>query len=97
MAALRKTRQVEQDLIDIWLYTAEKWGEAQADKYLRALETRFEEISRGAVPLKILAEAIRYVRCEHHFIFVLAGKKPVVVTVLHEKMDLLTRLKKRLD
>ncbi len=56
MTAIQKTREVEQDLIEIWLYTAEKWGDAQADKYLH-----------------------------------------IIIAVLHEKMDLLTKLKKRLD
>ena len=28
----------EQDLIDIWLYTLNEWGEYQADKYLDDLD-----------------------------------------------------------
>ncbi len=97
MADLQKTIQVEQDLIDIWRYTDEKWGEAQADKYLFKLEACFKKISRGEVVLKNLTEKIQYIRCEHHYIFLLATKKPIVIAVLHEKMDMLMRLKKRLD
>jgi toxin ParE1/3/4 len=96
MAVLRKTRQVEQDLIEIWSYTAEKWGEVQADKYLRKIESCFEKINRGDALLKRLAENVQFIHCEHHYIFLLAGKKPVVIAVLHEKMDVLTRLKNRL-
>ena len=97
MPTLQKTRQVEQDLVEIWLYTAEKWGETQADKYLHKIEACFEKISRGSALLKPLVKNVQFIRCEHHDIFLLAGKKPVVIAVLHEKMDILTRLRKRLD
>ena len=30
--------QVDQDLIEIWLYTFKEWGEQQADKYLDDLD-----------------------------------------------------------
>lgn len=96
MPGLAKTRLVEQDLVDIWLYTADKWGEAQADKYLHTLESCFEKIGHGHARLRPLDSDIFFVRCEHHYIFVLADKKPIVIAVLHEKMDMLARLKKRL-
>ena len=31
------SRRAEADLIEIWLYSFENWGEAQADRYLDAL------------------------------------------------------------
>ena len=97
MSDMQKTKQVEQDLVGIWLYTAEKWGEIQADAYLRKIEKCFEKISRGRLPLRWLVEDVGFVRCEHHFIFLLVVEKPIVIAVLHEKMDMLARLKKRLD
>ena len=97
MVVLQKTRQVEQDLIDIWLYTAETWGEEQADKYLRKIEQCFQKINRGNALLKSLTDDIQFVRCERHYIFVLMAKKPIVIAILHEKMDMLIRLKQRLS
>ncbi len=96
MADLQKTLEAEQDLIEIWRYTTDKWGEAQANKYLHKIESCFEKISQGIATLKILTENIQFIRCEHHYIFVHTAKKPIVIAVLHEKMDILTRLKKRL-
>ena len=32
MAAYAFTRSAKEDLLDIWLYTQETWGEAQADR-----------------------------------------------------------------
>ncbi len=97
MASLQKTPQVEQDLIEIWQYTAEKWGEAQADTYLHKIETCFEKIGRGTTRLKYLIKNVHFIRCGHHYIFVYTEKKPIIIAVLHEKMDVLSRLKKRLD
>ena len=97
MVVLQKTRQVEQDLIDIWLYTADRWGEEQADKYLRKIELCFQKINRGSALLKPLANDVQFIRCEHHYIFVLMTKKPIVIAILHEKMDMLIRLKQRLS
>lgn len=97
MANLQKTLQAEQDLIEIWTYTAEEWGEAQADKYLYKIESYFEKISLGKASLKLLMEDVQFIRCEHHYIFVYMAKKPIVIAILHEKMDLLARLKKRLS
>jgi toxin ParE1/3/4 len=96
MTDLQKTRQAEQDLIEVWQYTADKWGETQADKYLHKIETCLGRIARGSALLKTLSADVRFIRCEHHYIFLLAGKKPIVIAVLHEQMDLLTRIKKRL-
>ena len=97
MSDIQKTLQAEQDLVEIWHYTAEKWGEMQADKYLRKIEACFGKINRGDALLKKLADNVQFIRCEHHYIFLLAEKKPAVIAVLHEKMDLLTRLQKRLS
>ncbi len=38
-------------------------------------------------------------RCEHHYVFAQMRENdvPLIVAVLHEKMDLLVRLRERLD
>jgi len=89
----------EARLIEIWDYTLEKWGEEQADKYLRAL---IEDIHALAdqrhrwrpVPEKGL-RGVWFVRHEHHYVFFreLSGGVVGVITVLHESMDLPSRLK----
>jgi len=43
MTARYTLRQLaENDLEQIWLYTLQEWGGGQADKYIRALISRFE-------------------------------------------------------
>ena len=36
------TPRAKTDLENIWHYTLQKWGEAQADKYIKDMFTRFE-------------------------------------------------------
>ena len=40
---------------------------------------------------------LRVVRCEHHYVFYLKKKTPVIIAVLHEKMDVMQRLAGRLE
>jgi plasmid stabilization system protein ParE len=47
MTNYRFTRSAREDLIDIWLYTQENWGEAQADSYQDALHLCCERITAG--------------------------------------------------
>ena len=42
MLNIYQQTQAKQDLIDIWLYTANRWGETQADKYLDGLENSLQ-------------------------------------------------------
>ena len=41
---IRRTPAAEQDLIDIWLYTAREWGADQADLYLDALDAALSRL-----------------------------------------------------
>jgi toxin ParE1/3/4 len=96
------TPSAKADIRSIWLYTAETWGEAQADKYIKTLDNKFEEIADGAVFSRAFLEAypqVRAVRCEHHYVFYLIpeGKRPRIIAILHERMDFVSRLQARLS
>ena len=43
---LVKDRAAEADLIDIWMYSFQTWGEAQADRYLDAMEWGIGQLAR---------------------------------------------------
>lgn len=45
MADYRLTPAAKADLIDIWNYTVDFWGEKQAEKYLYAIETKLEQLA----------------------------------------------------
>ena len=66
-------RSAQIRLHEIWDYTFEKWGEEQADKYLRELGACMNGIDSQrslwcSVQDKRLSR-IFFVRCAHHYIF----------------------------
>ena len=89
----------EERLLEIWDYTAETWGEEQADKYVRGLVETIEK-KRGephcwrTVPDEELV-GVFFIRYEHHFIFFreLSQEKLGVISILHESMDIPARLR----
>ena len=80
---------------EIYRYTRERWGEAQADAYIRGLFEAFEGIATGAVasrPVPAEFELDGYVfRYERHFVNwkTLADGAVGIVTVMHERMHLM--------
>ncbi len=92
-------RAAEARMLDIWDYTLEKWGEEQADLYLRSLIERIHSLSRQRHRWRPLADktlpGMWFVRHEHHFVFFreLPSGAIGVITVLHEQMDLPARVK----
>ena len=93
------TLAAETDLRDIWRYTYKTWGFDQAEKYFDQLEACCEAVGDGRARSKVLEglqEGVHIHRCEHHFIVWLAGTRPVIIAILHERMDFVRRLKSRL-
>lgn len=102
MPAYELSRDAEQDLLGIAIYTIENWGLQHAASYEAALSECFEAIGRGqalsSAPIPQRPE-LRVSRCRHHHVFFLheEGSPALILAVLHEKMDLMTRLRERLD
>ena len=95
------TPDARRDIRSLWLYTVAEWGERQADRYIRLLETGMQRIAQRRTVPRRFSERYPQVlvsRCEHHYIFYIHpdGQKPRILAVLHEHMDLLTRLVERL-
>ena len=44
LATFRLTPAAQRDLEDIWLYTAQKWSMAQADRYTDIIEDTFDRL-----------------------------------------------------
>ena len=96
MIVVNKTTRAEQDLLDIWLYTFRTWGEVQADRYL-------DELGLG---IRLLAEnpnlgsdyghvrdGYRRLSINYHRVFYrCVGDSLEIVRVLHESMDIDTKL-----
>lgn len=82
----------EQDLIDIWLYTWETWGEKQADTYLSGLEAVLNLLAEQPKLGRERKEFIPIVRshrhAEHLIIYQALDNGINLVRVLHKSMDI---------
>lgn len=91
LKAVKRPAALE-DLIEIWEYSFENWGEAQADRYVDGLEHAIERLTgmdgrRSAVQIEG-APYLR-VRCQRHqIVFEVLGDTMYVVRVLHSSRDL---------
>ena len=98
----RLTPDAEEDLLKIAIYTIETWGLQQADAYEAALESCFQAIgereAHTSAPITHRPE-LQVTRCQHHYVFWLREQNThaLIVAILHEKMDLMVRLRERLD
>lgn len=95
------TQLAAKDLKDIARYTLTQWGKKQSLEYANLLDKRFQEIAdKTAVSRSFsnLYPQIRVTHCEHHYIFYVhdEGERPCILAVLHERMDLVSRLRDRL-
>ena len=91
MPRILKQSLAEQDLIEIWLYTLNEWGEYQADKYLDDLDVAIRLLAEQPLICRERTELNPPVRIHHHahhLIVYLALEDGInVVRVLHESMD----------
>lgn len=92
----------ESDLHEIIHYTRKQWGDAQVRRYISELEQRIVRIAAGQGSFRDMSElypALRMEHCGHHYVFCLPREHAptLVVAILHERMDLMTRLANRLN
>lgn len=92
MADYRLTPAAKSDLIDIWNYTVNTWGEVQAEKYLLEIQTALEHLAANPEIGKQRPEiAIGYYSfpVEKHMIFYLCSNGFIdIIAVLHGRMDI---------
>jgi toxin ParE1/3/4 len=86
-------------LDDIYRYTRDRWGEAQADRYITGMFEAFEAIekhrsSSKPVPAEFGVDGY-YFRYEKHFVYWrwLSNGDIGVVTILHERMHQIDRFR----
>ena len=86
-------------LDEIFGYTREKFGQAQAETYLRGIFERFGDIAARKVRWRLIPAELEvdgyFCRYEHHFIYwrELADGTVGIVTILHERMHQIDRFK----
>lgn len=91
MRTIRKHALAESDLIDIWRYSFQRWGAAQADKYLDELGDGIQELARNpelGARRDYVREGYRVLFVNRHAIYYTVMASTIhVVRVLHGEMD----------
>lgn len=95
------TAAAEADIRSIIRYTRQQWGDAQVRAYMARLEDGVARLAAGQGAYRDmdnLHAGLRMARCEHHYVFcrIRDEAAPLIIAVLHERMDLIQRLKGRL-
>ncbi|MBK8505048.1 MAG: type II toxin-antitoxin system RelE/ParE family toxin [Saprospiraceae bacterium] len=90
------SKLAQQDLEEIWSYTFENWSLSQADRYYRNMVREFDKICKNPElgrPIDYVKKGNRITRLKSHLIVykILSGKI-WIDRVLHESMDIGTRL-----
>ncbi|CAG0909162.1 unnamed protein product [Cyprideis torosa] len=89
------------DIGDIAAYTLERWGYKQARIYVEKIETGIAKLASKELPYKQLSQftpPVLIKHCEHHYIF--AQKEEdylLVIAILHERMDFISKIADRLN
>ena len=96
---VRVQRSAALRIDEIYRYSLERWGEAQAQAYVTGLFEAFEGIAAGEtasrpVPADFGVDG-HYFRYEKHFVYWrwLSDGAVGIVTVLHERMHQLARFR----
>ena len=103
MHGYRITPEAKEDLRGIAAYTLQTWGELQHSHYRARFAECFERIALGQMVPRRFSKTypdLCVVHCQHHYVFYLEVNRDshaIILAVFHEKMDCLTRLKKRLE
>ena len=91
--AIRVLQAAAWRLDEIYRYTRQNWGEAQADLYIRGIFDACEGIATRRtlsrpIPAEFGIEGGYFFRYERHFVYwrYFAGSDIGIVTVLHERM-----------
>ena len=88
--------KARQDLKNIWFYSFDKFGQAQADKYFDELESAFKTLQDNpqiGVICDYIRPDYRQFKINHHYIFYKISQQTIqVIRVLHESMQLESHL-----
>lgn len=93
MSAYVLSEIAKEDLLGIYLYTLEAWGEDQLPTYRCLIETAMQRIAQnpytpGSRSLDELMQGCRSFRCGKHFLIYRVQPNNIeIARILHESMD----------
>ena len=85
------------DLAEIWEYTYEEWSEKQANKYYKLLLESCQELANYpnfGGSYELIQPYLLGFKTNHHIIFyrIISVKEIEIIRILHERMDLKSKL-----
>lgn len=89
----RLSKYADEDLLSIFRYTHETWGEEQVRIYLSLLEAARDQLTQnpfcpGSKPREDLAVGCRIFRAgKHYFVYRIQDEYLATARILHESMD----------
>jgi toxin ParE1/3/4 len=87
------TPRAKADLENIWNYSFDIWGEAQADKYVHALYQRFlwlaEQPQTGKLRSDIAPDYRSFSQGQHVVFYISVNGGIAIIGIPHKKMDIL--------
>ncbi len=94
------SKDAEKDLYEVVRYTLEKWGREALQNYREGLEETFNVIARNQVVARQFSKRfpkLRVTKYRYHYIFYISEgfDTPIIIGVIHEKRDIVNRLKER--
>jgi len=94
-------REAQAELREIVRYTAQQWGAAKARAYAHQIDKAAADLATGQGVFKDWGDVLPGLRVKvagSHFVFCVLrpGKPASVLAVLHQRMDLMARLRGRL-
>ena len=95
------TKDAEKDLREIARYTLNQWGKEKNQKYRDGLKHVFNNTGKNQIQKNTFSNNIPKLlvtKYQYHFIFYLTdnAEKPIIIGVIHERRDIVERLKERL-
>jgi len=90
--AVDRHPRAKRDLIDIWLFTYDHWGEGQADRYVRHINDMIVKLAtnpgRGSDFGHVRVGLRRFRAGQHRIFYRVRGHRIEIVRILHARMDL---------
>ena len=92
MAQYALSPAAQADLESIWEYSLRHWGEAQAETYIRSIQTACEALAKGTIVSRAVEEirtGYRKVAVGSHVMFFRIQQDTVeIMRILHQSMDI---------
>ena len=102
MTSYELTKDAENDLRDIARYTLKEWGKEAFERYRSGIKKTFQDIGKNKILKRQFSERfpeLLVTKYRRYYIFYLTEKvkKPVIIGVIHERRDIVSRLSERLS